>query len=286
MIKLVLLLLLNANVFSARLELFDRKAIHGTAFVKDGLVTVRSVKGYYQYNYSLVKSLQAAKNEWLAVGTLVELRQEPELTADVLLSLREGCSVRQLKSEARDGFLRVRVYDKEGWILEKQLTKRLFYDKLPNPRIEFSTQKGVFILELYEDEAPNTTANFVNLVEKQFYDGLKIFRHDEDFLLQLGDPSGTGEGGPGYRIASEINVLLKNMRGAVGMADAGLNTAGSQFYLLLSNAPHLDGRYTVFGHVLEGMEVIDLLTVDDVILNTRILAKRDHPYIPQTLEQD
>jgi cyclophilin family peptidyl-prolyl cis-trans isomerase len=284
--RIILLLMFAMNLFAARLELTNGRVLRGGVFVKDSLITVKAVNGYYQYNFSLVRNLRAGRHEWLAYGPLVEMRKEADLTSEIILNLTEGTSLRSLDSEAQNGFFRVRVYDQEGWVSEKSLTKELLYTKLPNPLVEVSTQKGVFLIELFENEAPNTTANFISLAEKQFYDGLKVFRRDENFLVQTGDPTGSGEGGPGYRIANELNPLLENQRGFVGMADAGLNTAGSQFYILLANAPHLDGRYTVFGRVTEGMEVVDLLAIDDVILNMRVLSKRDHAYIPETLPLD
>ena len=122
---------------------------------------------------------------------------------------------------------------------------------------------GAIEMELYADDTPNTVANFVKLVNKKFYDGLTFHRVEPGFVVQGGDPEGTGQGGPGYTIKDEESHNL-HVRGAVGMAKSPQpDSAGSQFYICLEAAPHLDGGYTVFGKVIKGMEYVDKIKVGD-----------------------
>ncbi|PYS10675.1 MAG: peptidylprolyl isomerase [Acidobacteria bacterium] len=117
--------------------------------------------------------------------------------------------------------------------------------------------RGNFTIELFEQQVPNTVANFVKLAENHFYDGVIFHRVIDRFMIQGGDPTGTGRGGPGYTFADEILPLLKhNSEGTLSMANAGPNTNGSQFFITLAPTPHLDGHHTVFGKVSEGMDVV------------------------------
>ncbi|HEX3869439.1 MAG TPA: peptidylprolyl isomerase [Pirellulales bacterium] len=161
----------------------------------------------------------------------------------------------------------------------------------PLPQILLKTTKGDVVIELYEDEAPNTVANFVNLVEKGFYNGLAFHRVIDGFMAQGGDPEGTGAGGPGYTIACECYKpgARKHARGALSMAHAGRDTGGSQFFITFADTAHLNGKHTVFGHVIKGMEVVDSFNRTDSktvrpdrIIEARVLQKRNHPYEPKT----
>jgi cyclophilin family peptidyl-prolyl cis-trans isomerase len=126
-----------------------------------------------------------------------------------------------------------------------------------NPNAKFETSLGDFTIELFEAETPNTVGNFVKLAEKNFYDGIIFHRVIDGFMIQGGDPTGTGRGGPGYQFADEIHPKLKHSsEGMLSMANAGPNTNGSQFFITLVPTPHLDGRHTVFGKVVEGMDVV------------------------------
>jgi peptidyl-prolyl cis-trans isomerase B (cyclophilin B) len=119
------------------------------------------------------------------------------------------------------------------------------------------TNKGTIELELYEEDAPKTVGNFVKLAKDGFYDGIIFHRVIEDFMIQGGDPTGTGSGGPGYKFEDEFNDN-KVDRGALAMANAGPNTNGSQFFIVTAEAcPWLDGKHTVFGRVTSGMDVVD-----------------------------
>jgi cyclophilin family peptidyl-prolyl cis-trans isomerase len=119
------------------------------------------------------------------------------------------------------------------------------------------TTEGVIVFELFDDDAPETVANFKKLASDGFYDGLTFHRVIKDFMIQGGCPAGTGTGGPGYQFDDEINEH-KIVRGALAMANAGPNTNGSQFFIVTTDAaPWLDGKHTVFGEVTGGMDVVD-----------------------------
>jgi len=127
----------------------------------------------------------------------------------------------------------------------------------PGTYARFETSMGNFTVELFEAQVPNTVGNFVKLAEKNFYDGVIFHRVIDGFMIQGGDPTGTGRGGPGYQFADEIHPQLKHSsEGILSMANAGPNTNGSQFFITLVPTPHLDGRHTVFGKVAEGMDVV------------------------------
>jgi cyclophilin family peptidyl-prolyl cis-trans isomerase len=119
------------------------------------------------------------------------------------------------------------------------------------------TNHGTIELELFDDDAPKTVENFKKLASDGFYDGVIFHRVIEDFMIQGGDPTGTGSGGPGYQFEDEFNPH-KVERGALAMANAGPNTNGSQFFIVTADAcPWLDGKHTVFGRVTSGMDVVD-----------------------------
>lgn len=133
-----------------------------------------------------------------------------------------------------------------------------------NPIVTFMMENGDKIkAELYPDIAPNTVSNFIYLIEKGFYDGLIFHRVIKNFMIQGGDPEGTGMGGPGYAIKGEFNLNgfennLKHERGVLSMARSFMpDSAGSQFFIMHQDSPHLDGQYAGFGKVIEGIEVVD-----------------------------
>jgi peptidyl-prolyl cis-trans isomerase B (cyclophilin B) len=130
------------------------------------------------------------------------------------------------------------------------------------------TAKGVMKVEFYEKDAPNTVKNFLDLAEKGFYDGVSFHRVIPDFVIQGGDPTGTGAGGPGYKIKCELDGGNQyHDRGVLSMAHAGKDTGGSQFFICHSrnNTAHLDRKHTCFGKVTEGLEVIDQIKQGDKI---------------------
>jgi peptidyl-prolyl cis-trans isomerase B (cyclophilin B) len=121
------------------------------------------------------------------------------------------------------------------------------------------TNKGTIELELFDDDAPKTVENFTKLARDGFYDGVIFHRIIPDFMVQGGDPTGTGSGGPGYQFEDEFNDQ-KVVRGALAMANAGPNTNGSQFFIVTAEScPWLDGKHTVFGRVASGMDVVDAI---------------------------
>ena len=131
-----------------------------------------------------------------------------------------------------------------------------------NRKIKFITNKGTFVAEMFEDKAPLTTKNFIDLTEKGFYNGTIFHRVIEDFMIQGGDPTGTGMGGPGYKIKDEFGPGLKHDdEGILSMANAGPNTGGSQFFITLAPTPWLNGHHAIFGKIVEGMEVVRLIGV-------------------------
>jgi len=130
---------------------------------------------------------------------------------------------------------------------------------MTNTQVTLETTEGNIVLELYTEQMPITAGNFKTLVEKGFYNGVIFHRVIDGFMLQGGDPTGTGTGGPGYTIKDEFTntELDKNNRGTISMANAGPNTGGSQFFINLVDNNFLDGKHPVFGKVIEGMDVVD-----------------------------
>jgi len=120
------------------------------------------------------------------------------------------------------------------------------------------TDLGDIVIVLYDDKAPRTVVNFAKLAEKGFYEGIIFHRVIPDFMVQTGDPTGTGRGGPGYTFEDEFSPDLRHNRaGILSMANSGPNTNGSQFFITCAPTPHLDGRHSVFGAVIKGQDVVD-----------------------------
>jgi cyclophilin family peptidyl-prolyl cis-trans isomerase len=150
---------------------------------------------------------------------------------------------------------------------------------MPNRTARFSTNHGDFAIELFEDRAPKTTGNFVELVEKGYYDGLTFHRIIDGFMIQGGCPSGTGTGGPGYKIKDEFHPELKHdTPGILSMANAGPDTGGSQFFITLAATPWLDNRHAVFGKVVDGMDVVQKI-------GKVATGRQDRPVEPVVVEK-
>ena len=133
-------------------------------------------------------------------------------------------------------------------------------------RATIATPKGDILIDLFPEHAPKTVNNFVVLARDGFYDGLTFHRVIPNFMIQGGDPNGTGTGGPGYKFEDETaGNPLKHTTGALSMANAGPNTNGSQFFITHAPQPHLDGRHTVFGTVVEGQDVVDSVRQGDTM---------------------
>ncbi|SHJ78849.1 peptidyl-prolyl cis-trans isomerase B (cyclophilin B) [Anaerocolumna jejuensis DSM 15929] len=154
-----------------------------------------------------------------------------------------------------------------------------------NPIVTIEMENGSLIkLELYPDIAPNTVKNFVSLVQKNFYDGLIFHRVIRGFMLQGGDPEGTGMGGPGYSIKGEFSYNhfennLKHTAGVISMARSQMpNSAGSQFFIMHKDSPHLDGSYAAFGKVIEGMDVVNVIADEKTDYS-------DKPLTPQVMKK-
>ncbi|MDR3199561.1 MAG: peptidylprolyl isomerase [Planctomycetaceae bacterium] len=202
---------------------------------------------------------------------------------------------------ALEGFYNLIPQLKKDWAKETEIRKAETEagEKDPSkklPRVQIKTTKGTIVVELFENEAPNTVASFISLVEKGFYNGTVFHRVLPQFMAQGGDPTGTGRGGPDYMINDECGSKFpnarKHFRGSLSMANAGPNTNGSQFFLTFVPTYFLDGRHTVFGRVVEGIEILaDIQRVDpqdensvipvlDKIEEAKVLNKREHPYEP------
>ena len=156
---------------------------------------------------------------------------------------------------------------------------------MSNPIVTFEMENGdVFKAELYPQVAPNTVNNFISLVKKGFYDGLIFHRVIAGFMIQGGDPKGTGTGGPGYSIRGEFNSNrfkndLKHTKGVLSMARTmAPNSAGSQFFIMHDDAPHLDGEYAAFGKVIEGLDAVDRIAAVRTNYN-------DRPRVDQTMKK-
>ena len=199
------------------------------------------------------------------------------------------------------------------------------------PKVKLTTPHGGVEIELYEDDAPNTVANFIELCEKHFFDGLKFHDVINGRWVQTGDPTGTGRGGPSYKFANEINaeslgldkIMVKDfavkykqpvppgaggmtlkdlyekqgfhfvpglnshpvVQGSVAMAYRTPDSNGSQFFIALSDCPWLNGKHTVFGRVLTGLESLKLIQKGDLVDKVEVLYKRDHPYRVKSLDE-
>lgn len=143
-------------------------------------------------------------------------------------------------------------------------------------KAEILTEKGSMLVEFYENDAPKTVENFINLSKKGFYDGLTFHRVIPNFMIQGGCPKGNGTGGPGYKIDCELNGEKQHHdRGVLSMAHAGRNTGGSQFFICHSrdNTSHLDRNHTCFGKVVEGLDVIDDIRQGDKIEKVTIMEE-------------
>src|SRR5215216_2636448 len=147
-------------------------------------------------------------------------------------------------------------------------------DPARNYRATIKTNRGDIVVELCPANAPKTVNNFVFLARQGFYDGLTFHRVISNFMIQGGDPTGTGTGGPGYKFEDEVrNNPLKHETGVISMANAGANTNGSQFFITHSPQPHLNGKHTVFGKVISGQDVVNAIRQGDTMQKVTIEEK-------------
>ena len=202
-----------------------------------------------------------------------------------------------LISEAGGKYLRSLPDAKATWVVEQELRQaEVEADDLP--RVKLTTTAGDIVIELFENEAPETVGNFISLVEKGFYDGLTFHRVLQGFMAQCGCPNGDGTGGPGYKIYCECtNENHRNhFAGSLSMAkETARHTGGSQFFITFVPTPYLNGMHTVFGRVIEGMETLPKITKIDpeksintksptTITKAEVLRKRDHEYRPNKVK--
>ena len=144
-------------------------------------------------------------------------------------------------------------------------------DETKNYSVSITTNRGIIGLELYPQHEPQTVNNFVYLASQGFYDGVLFHRVIPNFMIQGGDPTGSGRGGPGYRFADEVNGNpLRHERCVISMANAGPNTNGSQFFITHLPTPHLDGKHTVFGKVVIGDDIVDTIEQGDEIVSVTV----------------
>jgi cyclophilin family peptidyl-prolyl cis-trans isomerase len=231
---------------------------------------------------------------WFAANAALGLHDFNEVVPLVRRALAAGKPNEKLQKDAQD-LVASATAAAPLWPAEQKIReKEAKADDLP--RVKLETSKGAITIELFENEAPNTVASFISLVEKGFYNGIVFHRVLPHFMAQGGDPTGTGGGGPGYRIKDEFNNARMHFRGSLSMANAGPNTNGSQFFLTFRPTPHLNGRHTVFGRVIEGFDVLPKITrIDpenptgaqpDKIVKATVIRKRDHEYKPETMPGD
>ena len=143
-------------------------------------------------------------------------------------------------------------------------------------KIKMNTSKGPISITMYAADTPMTCASFLNLAKRDYYNGISFHRVIPNFMIQGGDPTGTGSGGPGYKFQDECRASLKHDKaGILSMANAGPGTNGSQFFITHGPTPHLDGKHTVFGHVTEGQDVVDSIAQGDTIDSIEVLDSTD-----------
>jgi len=176
-----------------------------------------------------------------------------EVESDAEKVVEETAQVEQAMEESQE----------EAGVVEEaeqvpEVVEKIDLEGNMNTFVELETTMGKMKIKLYDDKAPLTSKNFRDLVEKGFYDGTIFHRVIKDFMIQGGDPTGTGTGGPGYKIKDEFGAGLKHdKKGMLSMANSGPNSGGSQFFITLVETPWLDGKHAIFGELTEGMDVLD-----------------------------
>jgi cyclophilin family peptidyl-prolyl cis-trans isomerase len=259
--------LVAVNDYGAALELLERADLDPAEYFKAALLRSTCLFAEHRYQEA-VEAMEAIPQEVVDMEGTVRFQ-----VTTVLPQRREY----------------VGLWDQEQQIRSAEAAA----DDLP--RAEIVTSRGGIVVELFENEAPNTVANFISLAESGFYDGTTFHRVEANFMAQGGDPNSkpgaTGEpgtGGPGYRIPDEHDREGARMHftGSLAMAKTSEpHSGGCQFYLTHTAPAHLNGKHTVFGRVLEGLDVARRLEVGDVIERVTVLRKRDHEYKPQTLPE-
>lgn len=172
-------------------------------------------------------------------------------STEIIGKLSKGASL--MVTERKDGYLKVNI---DAWVSLKEVRPDTRDIVLPKAIIK--TNYGDIKLELFAERAPKTVANFIRLAESSFYNGVIFHRIIPDFMIQGGDPTGSGRGGPGYTFDDEFHAELRHDKpGILSMANSGPNTNGSQFFITIKPTTWLDGRHSVFGQIIEGMDVVN-----------------------------
>ena len=217
--------------------------------------------------FSFIDGFEAQRQILLSLKTFY-----PEISPDVFDSLYTNASIYQVKKDL------IKQYPTLGekfishsvhFELPDYLQTDSLFSYSANPVVSIKTEKGTFRIELFPQEAPLTVKNFITLARKGFYNNLSFHRVVPDFVIQGGDPIGDGWGGPGYVIPSEDN-FLSFKRGSIGIATSGYDTGGCQFFICQSEQFHLNGNYTLFGKVIENIEIIDSILPGDKILSIKV----------------
>jgi peptidyl-prolyl cis-trans isomerase B (cyclophilin B) len=193
------------------------------------------------------------------------------VVAAMIVLVGAGCSKGSVSEEA------LTVTFNEEPVEETQAPARAFpgvltSEEIENKRVRIKTEKGYIVFELFAETAPKTVSNFVYLTNGGYYDELTFHRREEGFVIQGGDPNGNGTGGPGYEFEDELQDNYAYDRGIVAMANRGPDTNGSQFFIMLDTVS-LPKAYSIFGRVLEGMDVVDQIQVGDVMSEVSIENK-------------
>ena len=187
------------------------------------------------------------------------------LDSDHVVATEAAASLRRITGKDYSNQLQKQVIPirtEEDW--------KLLENILPEQLVRLKTNRGEIILELQKEQAPFTVLNFVKLIKKGFYNGLCFHRVVPDFVAQGGDPRGDGWGGPGYTMRTEVSLASFDA-GTCGMASAGRDTEGCQFFITHIAAPHLDGRYTIFAKIVKGMDAVNRIQIDDVIQEVQLM---------------
>ncbi len=256
-----------------------------------GLVAYEYRRDDYPAALKLAQTLIDGKVEepvLLAIAGMAAFRADDYETAEKHLKVAQAA--KKLDPEGQEALAQI-PGRKELW--EKELAIRAKETESGDlPRVEVETTKGKIVIELFENEAPQSVANFISLVESKFYDGKTFHRVLPGFMAQGGCPKGDGSGGPGYEIYCECHQenYRHHFQGSLSMAHAGRDTGGSQFFLTFRGTPHLDGRHTCFGRIVEGMDVLPKLqrrdpsavrpAAPDKIVKATVVRKREHEYKP------
>lgn len=190
---------------------------------------------------------------------------EAEAQEEAELSQEQLDEIKALADRLNQQQQQPRMYDAFPGVLPDE-------DRL-NQIATIKTVKGDMVIELFGETAPKAVSNFITLAKDGYFDGLTFHRRVEGFVIQGGDPSGNGSGGPGYTFEDELNDPYSYERGIVAMANRGPNTNGSQFFIMLANNP-LPKQYTIFGRVLSGMEAVDAIAIGDVMTEVTIDSTR------------